>query len=69
MSISPTSVVWSSIKAVNLTSIRKVPMSSWWWSRKTAGAVGSCAEQSSTIISNISDGHNTVVGIVHIVQG
>ena len=69
LTISPTSVVWKSIKAVNPTSIRKVPVSSWWWSRKTAGSEGSCADQSSTISSNIRDVHNTVVGIIYVVQG
>ena len=34
----------------------------------TAGCVGSCAEQSITTSSNIRDGHNTVVGILQIVQ-
>ena len=43
-------------------------MSSWWWSRITAHSEGSCAGQSITISSNIRDGHNTVVGILHIVQ-
>ena len=52
-----------------MSSIRKVPVISWWWPRITAGVVGSCAAQSSTISSNICDGHNTVVGILHTVQG
>ena len=43
-------------------------MISWWWKRKTAGCVGSCAVQSSTTSPNIRDGHNTVVDILHIVQ-
>ena len=68
VSINPSSVVRQSINIFNPTSIRKVPVSSWWWYRKTAGCVGSCAEQSSTTSSNICDGHNTVVGILHIVQ-
>ena len=69
ISISPPSEVCSTF-TFNSTSIRKVPMSSWWWERKTAAWVkGSCAEQSSTTSSNIRDGHNTVVGILHIVQG
>ena len=69
ISVNPSSVVWSSINIWDTNSIRKVPVSSWWWERKTAGSVGSCTDQSSTISSNIRDGHNTVVGILHIVQG
>ena len=68
MCINPSPVVCNAI-TFNPTSIRKVPVSSWWWSRKTAGCVGSCAEQSSTTSPNIRDVHNTVVGVVHIVQG
>ena len=58
------SVVGSTI-TFNLTSVRKEPPSI---TSKTAAWAGSCAEQSSTTSSNIHDGHNTVVGILHIVQ-
>ena len=61
----PSSVACST-STFNLTSIRKVPKSI---TGIAAGWADSCAVQSSTTSSNICDGDNTVVGILHTVQG